>query len=85
MSLDDTGVSQQMAIIFGPSLHHQLSEHIFKILQDLTVAVVSHRQTDRQTDTQTDYYNPPPTRRLIMKLSTTFSFTTEEHKTIVSV
>ncbi len=44
LSLDDTGVSQQMAFISGQSLY-QDSEHIFEILQDLTVAVVTHRHT----------------------------------------
>ncbi len=39
LSLDDTGVSQQMAFISGPSLH-QLSEHIFEILQDFTIAEI---------------------------------------------
>ena len=39
LSLDYTGVSQQMAFISGQSLH-QLSEHIFKMLQDLTVAEI---------------------------------------------
>ena len=53
MSLDDIGVSQQMAFISGHSLH-QLSVHIFEIWQDLTVMV-----THRHTNTQTDYYNPP--------------------------
>ena len=37
LALYDIGVSQQVAFISGPSLH-QLSEHIFKILQALTVA-----------------------------------------------
>ncbi len=32
-------VSQQMAFISGQSLH-QLSEHIFEILQDITVAEI---------------------------------------------
>ena len=39
LSLDDTGVSQQMAFISGPSLN-QLSQHIFEILQDLTVVEI---------------------------------------------
>ncbi len=39
LSLDDTGVSQQIAFISGPSLH-LLSKHIFEILQDLTVAEI---------------------------------------------
>ncbi len=39
LSLDDSGVSQQMAFISGPSLH-QFSDHIFELLQDLTVAEI---------------------------------------------
>ena len=39
LSLNDTGVSQQMAFISGPSLH-QLSKDIFEILLDLTVAEI---------------------------------------------
>ncbi len=38
-SLDDTGVSQQMAFISGQSLH-QLTEDIFEILQDSTDAEI---------------------------------------------
>ncbi len=43
-------------VISWPSLP-QLSDHIFEILQDLTVAedpVVTHRQTDRQRDRHTN-------------------------------
>ncbi len=69
LSLDDTGVSQQTAFISGPSLH-QLSEHIFEILQDLTVAEIKWQHTHTQTGTQTDYYNPPPTLGLINSLFT---------------
>ncbi len=39
LSLDGTGVSQQMAFISVQSLH-QLSEHIFEMFQDLAVAEI---------------------------------------------
>ncbi len=39
LSLDDTGVSQQMAFISGQSLH-PFSQHIFKMLQDLAAAEI---------------------------------------------
>ncbi len=39
LSLDNIGVSQQKIFNSGQSLH-QLSEHIFEILQDLTVAEI---------------------------------------------
>ncbi len=47
LSLDDTGVSQQMAFISGQSLH-PFSQHIFKMLQDLAAAeiqLVTHTHT----------------------------------------
>ena len=37
--LDDTGVSQQIPHIPGPSLH-MFPRHIFEIFQDLTVAEI---------------------------------------------
>ncbi len=39
LSLDNTGVSQQVTFISGPSLH-QLSDDILESLQDLTVAEI---------------------------------------------
>ncbi len=45
--LDDTGVSQQIPQIPGPSLH-MFARHILEIFQDLTVAEISgntHTQT----------------------------------------
>ncbi len=47
---------------------HQLSDHIFEIVQDLTEAEISG---NTQTNTQTDYYNPPPMLGLITILKTT--------------
>ena len=53
LSLDDTGVSQQTAFISGPPLH-QLSEHIFEILQDLTVAEIKWQHTRTHTHRHTN-------------------------------
>ncbi len=39
LSLDDTGVSQQMAFISGPSLL-PFPQHIFEIFQNLAVAEI---------------------------------------------
>ncbi len=39
LSLDDKGVSEQIAYISGQSLH-QLSHHISKMFQDLAVAEI---------------------------------------------
>ena len=55
LSLDNIGVSQEMAFTSWQSLH-QLSEHIFEICKTLQLLRPSG---NTQTDTQTDYYNLP--------------------------
>ncbi len=81
LSLDDTGVSQQMAFISGQTLHLFSSKYFdiaFKIFQDL--AVVTHTQTAVRHTIDYNMYNPPPTLGLIIIYitSTTIAITTSK-------